>query len=268
MKLASVCERFHTGGAALLRGLNFWRRGSAAPPLLAGAILLIAAGAMAETTNGVPDAEIQGRQLAQQLCAARPAESFTNTGILQIRDGKGGRSEIPVRCEVIVAVTNWQSVYEARTTNQVVTLWVIHPADRLNEYFYHTNSAEPVPVLGDIPTLGHLFRSTQVSGAELMIPFAGSDFWIADLGLEFFHWPEQKILKKEFRRNCSCAVLESTNPNPTPNGYSRVDSWIDEESGGIVMARAYDAQGRLLKEFYPKERQKSERPMAGAKHGN
>ena len=47
-----------------------------------------------------------------------------------------------------------------------------------------------------------------------MIPFAGSDFWIADLGLEFFHWPEQKVLKKEFRRNCSCVVLESTNPNP------------------------------------------------------
>jgi hypothetical protein len=88
---------------------------------------------------------------------------------------------------------------------------------------------------------------------ELMTPFAGSDFWLADLGLEFFHWPEQKVLKKEFRRNCSCVVLESTNPNPATNGYSRVDSWIDEESGGIVMARAYDAQDRLLKEFYPKD---------------
>ena len=27
-----------------------------------------------------------------------------------------------------------------------------------------------------------------------MTPFAGSDFWVADLGLEFFHWPEQKVL--------------------------------------------------------------------------
>ena len=86
-----------------------------------------------------------------------------------------------------------------------------------------------------------------------MIPFAGSDFWICDLGLEFFHWPGQKILKKEFRRNCSCMVLESTNPDPTPSGYSRVVCWIDEQSDGIVQAEAYDAQGKLLKEFYPKD---------------
>ena len=86
-----------------------------------------------------------------------------------------------------------------------------------------------------------------------MIPFANSDFWIADLGLEFCHWPEQKILKREFRRSCSCMVLESINPKPPTNGYSRVDSWIDEESGGIVQAYAYDADGKLLKEFYPKD---------------
>ena len=47
--------------------------------------------------------------------------------------------------------------------------------------------------------------------------------------------------------------MESTNPNPSPNAYSRVLSWIDEDSGGIVMAEAYDAQGKLLKEFYPKD---------------
>jgi hypothetical protein len=32
-----------------------------------------------------------------------------------------------------------------------------------------------------------------------------------------------------------------------------LDSWIDEESSGIVMAKAYDAQDRLFKEFYPKD---------------
>ena len=84
-----------------------------------------------------------------------------------------------------------------------------------------------------------------------MIPFAGSDFWICDLGLEFFHWPEQKILKKEVKRSRGCTVLESTNPDPSTNGYSRVVSWIDNDGGGIVQAFAYDAQGKKLKEFYP-----------------
>jgi hypothetical protein len=82
--------------------------------------------------------------------------------------------------------------------------------------------------------------------------FGGTDFLVMDLGLEFFHWPEQKLLKKEFSRNRACMVLESTNPNPSTNGYSRVVSWIDEETLGIVHAEAYDANGKLLKVFDPK----------------
>jgi hypothetical protein len=42
------------------------------------------------------------------------------------------------------------------------------------------------------------------------------------------------------------------NPSPSTNAYSRVVSWIDNESGGIVHAEAYDANGKLLKEFDPK----------------
>ena len=86
-----------------------------------------------------------------------------------------------------------------------------------------------------------------------MVPFAGSEFCLADLGLEFFHWPGQKVLKPEIHRSRGCTVLESTNPNPSAGGYSRVDSWIDNETLGIVEAYAYDANGRKLKDFYPKD---------------
>jgi aminopeptidase-like protein len=50
--------------------------------------------------------------------------------------------------------------------------------------------------------------------------------------------------------------LESTNPNPAPNAYSRVVCWIDNDSLGIVEAYAYDARGRKLKNFYPKNLEK------------
>ena len=92
------------------------------------------------------------------------------------------------------------------------------------------------------------------SRKNAMIPFANSDFWIADLGLEFFHWSAQKILPKPTNlvRGREYTLLESTNPNPSTNGYSRVLSWIDKESGGILEAEAYDAQGKLLKVFEPK----------------
>ncbi len=87
-----------------------------------------------------------------------------------------------------------------------------------------------------------------------MTPFAHSDFWVADLGLEFFHWPEQKILPKptNLARGRDYTLLESTNPNPSTNGYSRVLSWIDKETGGPLQAEAYDFNGKLLKEFMPK----------------
>ena len=54
-------------------------------------------------------------------------------------------------------------------------------------------------------------------------------------------------------RGVFCKVLESTNLNSPTNGYSRVVSWIDNESLGIVQAKAYDAKGKLLKEFLPKD---------------
>jgi len=220
--------------------------------LLVRLILCSAPVAMAQTTNALSDAEIQGRQLAQQLCDGWP-DASTKTGVLQIRDPQRKSSEIPLKCAVMVTATNWRSFYGAKPTNQTVALWVIHAPGQANEYFYHTNSPGEIPVLGDIPVLGHLFRSHQVSGAELMTPFAGSDFWITDLGLEFFHWPAQKILKKEVKRSRGCTVLESTNPEPSPGGYSRVVSWIDSETLGIVQAEAYDTNGKLLKEFYPKD---------------
>ena len=84
-------------------------------------------------------------------------------------------------------------------------------------------------------------------------PFANSDFWLGDLGLEFLRWPGQKILRGETMRGVLCKVLESTNPNPPTNGYSRVVTWIDNESLGIVQAKAYDAKGNLLKDFYPND---------------
>jgi hypothetical protein len=213
----------------------------------AAIIFLFTVGATAQTTNDLSDAEIQGRNLARQLLEQKPTENFTNTGVLKIRDAKGRSSEIPLEFEVVVTPTNWINNYNASefvgsvtSTNSGYTsswtreffLQIIHPQNRPNEYKYENYLTKDLD--------------------EAFGQFPNSDFSFADLGLEFFHWPEQMILKKENRRSRACNVLESTNPNPSTNGYSRVVSWIDEESGGIVHAEAYDAQNKLLKEFDPK----------------
>ncbi len=205
---------------------------------------------MAETTNALSDAEMQGRQLAQKILGQQPAESFTNSGVLKIRDGKGVRSEIPIECKTVVTATNWQSIYKASWTNRLENLWVIHAVNQPNVYAHETNYLP-----GNLPVAGHLLRGPHpLSDEELMSPFAGSDFWVADLGLEFFHWPEQKVLPNPtaLKLGRSYALLESTNPHPSAAGYARVLSWIDKETSGILEAEAYDAAGNKLKSFYPK----------------
>jgi Outer membrane lipoprotein-sorting protein len=178
--------------------------------------------------------ELEGRQLAQQLLDQSPAESSSLTAVLKIRDSKGKRSEVPVRCQIILTETNWQTIYETVPgTNSVAVEKMIVTHNGTNASQYELNGAA-------------------VPAAQTAVAFAGSDFWVADLGLEFFHWPAQRVVKKEFRSNCSCIVLESTNPEPTQDGYARVVSWIDKETDGIVHAEAYGANGKQLKIFDPK----------------
>src|SRR6185369_516303 len=91
--------------------------------------------------------------------------------------------------------------------------------------------AEPSSIIGD--------RATN--------SFAGSDFSLLDLGLEFFRWPTQILVTREMTKGRGCDVLESRPANS--NLYSRVVSWIDQESSGLLRAEAYDVSGKLLKQF-------------------
>ena len=69
------------------------------------------------------------------------------------------------------------------------------------------------------------------------------------MGLEFLSWSNQRLLPGEMRRGQPCYVLESLNPDSASGGYARVRSWIQKEHLGLLLAEAYDAEGRQLKEF-------------------
>ena len=192
----------------------------------------------------------QGRALAAKLLAQRPEQNGTNTGWVKIRDPEGKEREIAVRFEVAITPTNWASVYETLPSAGEpggLKLIVVHSGEQPNGYKLFDPAAAGA-------TNAPLKRLTP---DQIMTPFAGSDFWIADLGLEFLHWPKQRLLRKEIRHSKSCNVVESLNPAPVPGGYARVVSWIMIESPhGIVHADAYDAQGEVLKRFDPKSLEK------------
>jgi hypothetical protein len=165
------------------------------------ALFLSAASALrAVTTNDVVTAEVEGRELAQQLRELRPSQSLTNSATLKLRGSKARRAEVPVRISTFVTETNWQTIYGVDSTSEMTLFGVVHAS-----------------------------------------------------GLEFFHWPGQRLLKREIKKGQSCDVLESRPGDVVTNGYSRVVSWIDRDTGGIVQADAYDVKGKLLKEFEVRE---------------
>jgi hypothetical protein len=171
--------------------------------------------------------------------------------LLRIRGSDDKEWEIKVRFSTKTTPTNWSNIYEAMPTKgqPATTLAIVHTERGTNVYLLwvgagpDSTNTEPKKLTPD----------------GIMQPFAGSDFWIADLGLEFLRWPGQRLLKKEVRRNKFCDVLESVNPAPTTNGYSKVVSWIShEEPHGIVHADAFDSKGEILKRFDPTEFKKVE----------
>ena len=186
-------------------------------------------------------AEREARALVADMLAQKPAQ--TNTGRLKIRNAAGEQRELAMRFEIWSTPAASTSAYEATdpVNHRRTQLTIVHADDKPNEYLLGEDGAAP----------------KKLAVNETMVPFAGSDFWVADLGLEFLHWPQQRLKVKEMRRSRFCDVLESINPTPAPGGYSRVVSWIEQERPhGIVHADAYDSRGELVKRFDPTEFEK------------
>jgi hypothetical protein len=198
------------------------------------------------------EGERQARLLVADLLAQKPAQNYTNTQVIRIRAKGDVWQEVPVRLALVCTATNFASIYEILSSTNGpggTTLTIIHADGQPIEYW-----------LGDAAG-GAGARPTQrkLPAGELTLPFAGSDFWACDLGLEFLHWPQQRVLKKEMRQTMNCNVLESTNPNPAPGNYSRVVTWIAINRPGetvVVHADAYDSRNQLLKSFDPKKVEK------------
>jgi len=234
----SGCSMLLVG--ALLRFSGCW--------MLAVGCLLLApvcfAQRQAETRPAPLDpvhAEREARALVADMLSQKPTQ--TNTGMLKIRDAKGQQREIPMRFEIWSTADTSTSIYEAKDPGpprRDLKLIVIHSDGRPNQYSLSEDAGPAKTLTGD----------------EAMVPFAGSDFYIADLGLEFLHWPQQRLLRKEMRRSHFCDVLESAHPKPGP-GYSKVVSWVElEPPHGIVHADAYDTRGEVVKRFDPTEFEK------------
>ena len=209
------------------------------------AVLLLAATTVLSQSNAVPDSlsslepREAGQILAARLRSLAPAEESHFRGALNVK--RGQTQIIPLTLRIAIEGSVWKAIYETGGTENVPAekLIVVHGTNRPNEYLY-AKAARP----GEPPG-----PPRHLAGTEAAIPLAGSDFWLTDFGLEFLHWPRQRLVQTEMRKSRVCHVLESTNPQPAQGHYGRVISWVDKESGGIILAEGYDHGNKLLKEF-------------------
>jgi hypothetical protein len=165
---------------------------------------------------------------------------------LTIQTGKSNQVTVPLRIEVTVSADKWTTTYvQAETAGQ-------------REYRYtvvrNLDGSTKYQVQPDIES----DSTAWLQGEAGVVPIAKSDFTLADMGMEFLHWPIQRLLRKEVRRTQSCDKLESIAPNSWTRGYVRVVSWFDIDTGGPVVVEAYDAKGRMVKEFRPTKFQKKD----------
>jgi hypothetical protein len=205
------------------------------------AVTLLAVSACAgpsPTAVPLPESESLGQALAERIRSAEPEENSEIHGTLIIRRNKQV-TRVPVVCRVILKGAAWATIYETSATADIGAekLVVTHNTNGSNEYSY-ARASGPGEAAG---------KPAPVPAADTDMELAGSDFSLADLGLEFLHWPQQERLPDETRLGQACFVLESR--NPAGRQVVRVRSDIDQESGGLLIATGYDTNSRAIKDF-------------------
>ncbi len=205
------------------------------PLILSGALLLL--------FRFVPLAQeffqpASGAELAQQMRQTRLLNYERISGTLQTRGRNGRRIVQNLVLKTQLQAPQWQSVFELTPpgTGNLTRLTIIKGGVSPPRYLLATGQAPPV----------------EITPETAMTPLAGTDFWPADLGLGFFHWPRQTLLtdiKIRMRKGIACYVLESRQEPELEYGYTRVRSWISRNHGGLIYAEAYDRKGKRLKKF-------------------
>ncbi|MCS1409581.1 MAG: hypothetical protein M2R45_02765 [Verrucomicrobia subdivision 3 bacterium] len=185
-----------------------------------------------------------GQRLAREMRRAQLLNYEKISGSLRTRGRRGKRSSQDIVLSTHTREEQWRSIFSVTdpNTGNLTRLTIVRGPKQPPRYFLTQNPKD----VNDPAT------ALEVASEEAMVPLAGTDFWLADLGLEFFYWPEQTILTNariKMRKGISCFVLESRREPATHAGYSRIRSWISRKHGGLIYAEAYDSNGKRIKTF-------------------
>jgi hypothetical protein len=210
--------------------------------MIAGALLV--SGFSVDSTAveaGARDAEADA--LITEMHSRVPERATAVYGTMRIREGRRV-TEVPLKYTVVPDAAGWRGIYQTQPAGDRIAeeLTIVYRPGEPNTYIHQRHA----PLASGQP------EPRTLTGEEAFVPFASSDYWLADLGMEFFHWPMQRLVRDAritMRKGRACKVIESTNPNPAGTGYSRVVSWVDAEYLVPIYAEAFDQAGKRFKLF-------------------
>ena len=185
----------------------------------------------------------EGQALAKELRLVQLGIPGPITATFKIRKRDGTRVEHDVQKHTEQFENGWRDLFQISkgSTAESEWLWIKHSAGASPSY--------KLAVSRQLPTAPDAFRN--LNSEQAMASIGESDFWIVDLGLDFLHWPDQRIFQSKIKRRkgVACRLLESSRPTRSLSGYYKVRSWISIENGGIVYAEAFDINDRKIKVF-------------------
>jgi hypothetical protein len=187
--------------------------------------------------NTAPSEKIDAAALLRDIVGNVPKTTKELMGMLLIRRADGSQLKVPIKWMIRPMEGRWLDIYQTPDKFEIPQeVLIIDHQNGTNHYDYKRGGVAVTEVTTNV-----------------FIPFAMSDFYVGDFGLEFLHWPNPKHVKTEMKKGRPCYVIETVNPHPGKNAYARVRSWIDTENGGLIRAQAFTDDGSLLKEFEIKD---------------
>ena len=175
---------------------------------------------------------ISGENLALSIRNSIPSENISIDASMEVTLKNRKRIKTALTIETkLLGKDEFLTIYKTKLEKNC-TIWKIR-RKKGNPNEYHVEQAKKDPE----------------NKQNLYLALADSSFTLADFGLEFLHWPNQKTIRKQRRKSRLCNVLESKPTKAIKVEYSRVLSWVDEKSGAILAADFFDLNGEILKRF-------------------
>jgi hypothetical protein len=119
--------------------------------------------------------------------------------------------------------------YEFKKPTQVIQLRLLEKDSRLEEI-----------------TRG---GTEKISAARFDQRVRDTDISYEDLALKFLYWPSAAVTGEETRSLRKCWVIRVEPGRKDDSQYGRVMLWIDQQSGALLKAEAYDPAAKLARRF-------------------